>query len=353
MYQGEGTGEFVAECYLKKTCNKKEEQKCGGRLEMEDPQFLTKWEDPLLILDRKKNPTTALRGLLAGGIGFLVGGGPSTKAQPLELLNNRGIFTLSVNNSAAHPRFRSSAFVCSDPPLKFSNSIWFDPHVMKFVPSPKMSGNRERLREKRNGVFTRSERKVTDCPNIWGFKRLSWLWPDERFFLSDGACWGNHDVGVQKTKEQKTVCTMLLGLRILYYMGARTIFLVGVDFFMTPSGVYSFNQSKSEGGCNSNNRQFEVVNGWLCRMQENGIFDKFGVKLFNCCENSGLRAFPHVSFETAIELATADVEQVPDLCGWYEKGQCDACKSEHLRWDGITAMCLDCGESIQIRKVID
>jgi hypothetical protein len=352
VYQGEGTETILSECFLKQTCNREEEAECKERLEVGDAKFLQNWKDPLVVLDRSKNTTTAIRNLLAGGPAFLVGGGPSTKTQPLELLNNRGIFSLAVNNSAAHPRFRASAFVCSDPPLKFSNSIWFDPHVMKFVPSPKMSGNRERLREKRNGIFERSKKKVTDSPNIWGFKRLSWLWPDERFFLQDGACWGNHDVGVVKTKESKTVCTLLLGLRLLYFLGARTIFLVGVDFLMKPDGVYSFDQNKSVGGCESNNKQFEIVNGWLCRMESNGVFGKFGLKIFNCYENSGLRAFPYVPFDTAIEIATKDVEQKPDLSGWYEKGKCDACGSEHLKW-GEEVECLDCGEVVKIFKIID
>jgi len=346
VYRGDGISGTSHQCFLKEECKSEESASCVEKLLLEDPDFLNKWKDPLVVLDRNRNPTVSVRNLLAGGPAFLVGGGPSTKSIPLELLNSRGIFSLGVNNSAAHPRFRASAFVCSDPPLKFSNSIWFDPHVMKFVPTPKMTGNREKLREKRNGVFFKSAKKVSDCPNIWGFKRDSWLWPDARFFLQDGAPWGNHDIGVAKTKETKTVCTLLLGLRLLHYLGAKRIFLVGVDFLMTPGQVYSFSQTKSDGGCGSNNNQFSVVNEWLCRMGNNGVFKKFGLEVYNCYEMSGLRAFPYLPFETAIEVATNSVEQIPDLSGWYEKSSCPKCKSWHIQW-GDEKTCLDCGEKFQ------
>lgn len=314
---------------------------CSHKLTLADEHFKEKWIDPLTILDRRRQKTSNLRNLLAGGDAFLVGGGPSSNDIPLEQLNRRGIFSLGINNAAAHPRFQASAFVCSDPPMKFSNSIWLNPHCMKFVPSPKMTGRRQRLRYKKDGVFNRLDKGVSECPNVWGFQRNSWLTPDEGFFLSDGACWGNHKSGVARTGEKKTVCTMLLGLRLLSYLGARRIFLVGIDFLMKPGAVYSFGQYKSDGGCWSNNNQFAVVNEWLCRMENNGVFEKFGVELFNCYEYSGLRAWPYMPFEKAIQLSVIDVEQEPDLSGWYEKAECPKCKSWHIKW-ADEKLCMEC-----------
>ena len=69
-----------------------------------------------------------------------------------------------------------------------------------------------------------------DCPNTWGFSRRGWMSPDDTFFTESGAAWGNLNAGVERTGEDKTVCTMLLGLRILYHLGAREIYLIGVDF---------------------------------------------------------------------------------------------------------------------------
>lgn len=295
---------------------------CKDHLSLCEPAFADRWKDPLLVTDRFKASTDALRGMLAGSKAFLLGGGPSTDNQPLEMLSGRGFFSLAVNNMAANPRLKPQAFVCSDPPCKFSNSIWLDPGIMKFVPSPKLTGGRANLHRKdENGDFVKMKRKVTDCPNVWGFSRDSWLTPDDAFFTSHGACWGNHKSGVEKTGEAKTVCTLLLGLRLLYYLGARRIFLVGVDFNMSPEKGYSFSQGRTGDAAVSNNRQYAIVNSWMCRMVENETFKKFGLEIYNCNEFSSLRAFNYVPFEEALINAKGVVTEKPDLVGWYENSK--------------------------------
>jgi hypothetical protein len=191
---------------------------------------------------------------------------------------------------------------------------------MKFVPTPKMSGRRARLRKKiGEGEFKKIKQKVPACPNVWAFRRESWFVPDDSFFTEIGACWGNLNVGVEKTGDKKTVCTLLLGLRLLYYLGSRRIYLVGVDFRMSPDRGYSFAQGRDQGACNSNNRQFSVVNDWICRLCDSGALERFGLEVYNCYQNSGLRAFPYVPFEEAVKDARGIVEDEPDLVGWYEK----------------------------------
>ena len=61
------------------------------------------------------------------------------------------------------------------------------------------------------------------------------------------------------------------------------------------------------------------MNDWLCRMQENGVFEKFGMPIYNCFEKSGLRAFPYMPFEKALKQCYGIVEREQDLSGWYEK----------------------------------
>ena len=285
------------------------------------------WVDSLEIRDRTNEPTTALRDLLYGRCAFIFAGGPSTASLPLERLNRRGCWTLGINNAAGLGRFRPQAFTCSDPSSKFSQSIWLDPGIMKIVPIPKLNGG-----PSRSGLRIRNKRglerlnhpqggrwKVKQCPNVWGYERRSWMAADETFFTEPGAAWGNHNSGVLRTGEPKTVCTLLLAMRLMRYLGAEKVFLVGVDFKMTPTSGYSFPQGRTEGACESNNRQFTVVNDWLCRMQNAGVFHKFGINYYNCNPISGLRAFPYVSFDQAIEMACDNVEPNPDLSGWYDK----------------------------------
>jgi len=294
-------------------------KRCRARLTLDDPAFVSRWKDPLLVTDRHKQPTESLRGLLAGCNVFLVCGGPSGKQLDLSLLNQRGVWTMAVNNMAAHKSFRPNAFVCADPPRKFHHAIWLDPAIMKFVPTVKLRSRRGYLRRKMpDGSFCDLGRTVSDCPNVWGFKRESWLWPDERFFLSKAALWGNHDVGVKKTGEPKGVSTMLLALRLLAYLGAKRIFLVGVDFRMTKQEAYSFEQERSDGEVAHNNRLFSVVNDWLCRMESDGVFRKFGVEIYNCYQRSGLRAFPYVPYPVALRECWNDIEHTIDLSRWYD-----------------------------------
>lgn len=336
VYLGDDTGDLfnnekpIHKCQLLEKCVLKlglgriaSCDNCNEKLDMDDLEFADKWIDPLQLFDRTRNPAPSLRNLLAGRSVFLVCGGPSANDLPLEDLNRRGCWSFCVNNMAGHHRFKPQAFVCSDPPSKFSSSIWLDPGIMKFVPLPKMGLNRGRIREKRRGEFHQLNISPKDCPNTWGFQRRSWMKPDASFFLEEDAAWGNHDRGAEQTKEPKTVCTMLLAMRLLKFLGAFNVFMIGVDFGMDankgPIGNYAFDQIRDVDACVSNNEHYTIVNKWLCKMQQDGVFRKFGISFFNCNLMSNLRAFPYVSFERALTIVTNNVEQQPDLAGWYEK----------------------------------
>ncbi len=330
---------------------------CRDRLPLDAPDLADRFKDSLHITDRRNGRTDALCGMLTGCPAFLVCGGPSAKDQPLEELGGRGPWSLAINNAAGFGTYGPNAFVCSDPPSKFCDGIWMDPRIMKFIPTPKMRRKRGRLRSKRieSSHFLSCGRKckgakcqrckgtgkyetwfdqlvdgedkmvsACDAPNVWGFERRAWMMPDDSFFLEPSASWGNHDVGSGKTNQPKTVCTMLLGMRILYYLGARTIYLVGVDFNMDTSRQllenYSFDEERDNSACQSNNRQFEIVNEWLCKMTEDGVFEKFGLSVFNTNRESHLRAFSFVPFDVAISEATKRLPSQPyDLSGWYFK----------------------------------
>lgn len=282
-------------------------------------QMPRKFRDPLEVTDRNRNKTDALRNMLNGGGAFLVCGGPSIKQVAYQKLAERGIFSLGVNNVCGYVPV--SAFVCSDPPSKFWDGIYKDPKIMKFLPKPKLRRNRNKLRRKVNGEFREIKLTTSNTPNTWGFERRSWLVPDETWFLNRGAAWGNHQAGVEKTGEEKTVCTMLLGLRLLQYLGARRIFLLGCDFHMDPGrdakGNYSFGEKRDGGACRSNNNIYRVVGVWLAKLRP--VFEKYGFECYNCFDRSHLRAFDYVPFEDALEICRRVPSEKPDLTGWYEK----------------------------------
>jgi hypothetical protein len=63
---------------------------------------------------------------------FLICSGPSLKDFDFSCLQSRGILTCSVNNAGT--LFRSNLWVSYDGPGKFSETIWRDPAIWKFVP---------------------------------------------------------------------------------------------------------------------------------------------------------------------------------------------------------------------------
>lgn len=259
-----------------------------------------------------------LSGHLAGvPAAFLIGGGPSINDLDLEAMNRRGIWSMAVNNVAGHPRLRPSAFVHGDPPKKFHNGIWQDPTIAKFQPLPKMKRGRGSIRHWKDGELLPSGRTVLDCPNIWGFQRRSWFQPDGTFFKGP-VSWGNLQVGVERTGLEKTACTLLMAIRVIYELGCRKIFLLGVDFDMGKK--YSFEQGRTVEAIDSNNSQFRTVNGWMKSMVANGAFEEAGLEIYNTNPRSGLEAFPFCGYSDAIDHCLQGFPSEPfNLAGWYEK----------------------------------
>jgi len=301
----------------------------------------TSFVDPLIVLDRNQEPNHSLRGFLAGGSAFLLGGGPSSRLLDLNKLKSRGIWSMAVNNMAGS--FHANSFICADPPSKFHHGIWLDPTVMKFVPTPKMNKRRNHLREKVGEEFTDLIRNgkqisVTDCPNVWGYGRRAWLQTDDTFFTDPEAAWGNHNAGVEQTGLEKAVCSLFLAIRVLYYLGSRTIYLVGVDWKMSPTAQptdnYAFKEFRGpvkkinsktgkeeiDDSIIANNHLYKTCGPWFQALQDNGTFAKFGLKIYNCNQFSSLRAFPHVPFDTAIDQTLKGFPKEPfDLQDWYKK----------------------------------
>ena len=294
---------------------------CGDAVRLSDPSLSTKFLDPLRVTDKQGKQTHVLRNLLCDGAAFLVCGGPSLKTVDYSKLSQRGVFSLGVNNVCGFAPV--TAFVCSDPPSKFHSGIFLDPKIMKFLPTPKLRGNRAKLRsKKKDGSFEWIDQQTGNAPNCWGFERRSWMAVDSTWFTESSAAWGNHDNGVKKTGEPKTVNTMFLALRLLQYLGARKIFLLGVDFYMDPSldkvSNYAFGEERDPNAVGSNNNQYRVASIWFERLRP--VFEKFGYSVFNCNPYSHLRAFPHVPYETALKVVRGKVPPEPfDLQGWYKK----------------------------------
>lgn len=258
-----------------------------------------------------------LHGLWAPQPGFLVCGGPSLCDLPLEVLQERGVMSLGVNNAAAYAR--TDAAVFGDPQWKFHSSLFFDPKCMVFAPNGKL-GRHVRMQDSETKEFYFSDKKLMDCPNVYGFSRTGHF--DEKTFFTDWYVhWGRggHDTDRDFTR----LATMLMGIRLLHYLGCRTIYMLGVDFWMTKEKPYAWGGNRTSG-----NKIWWKIDTMLSGIKS--VMKKAGVKIYNCNPETKSQCFPFVSFEDAIEHAMRPFgSEPPDLSQWYERGTMTQHKERH------------------------
>ena len=264
--------------------------------------------DPLLVYNRTKE-RVCLRDIWLDCAAFLVCGGSSLLALPLERLLERGVLSMGVNNVAAF--VPCTAFVHGDPVEKFHHGLWYDPTMMCFVPHGRRG---ETVRERVDGRFVATSRKARDCPATYTFRNRLWFEPES--FFTAGATVGNNEKGRKKTGREHCIWSMFYPLRLLHYLGVRRVYLIGCDFSMRPEQQYAWGSHKEDGAVAANNEKYEIVSRWMAELRP--VFEARGYHVFNCNERSGLRAFDFVSFDEALEDCRNGVPLEPfDLTDWY------------------------------------
>lgn len=233
-----------------------------------------------------------LEGVYRGGHAFLMAGGPSVRELDLEPLQRRWVMTL--NNG---PRtFRGNANCSVDDPSRFSLSMWMDPTIMKFMPMAHFEKPLwdNRLLHTDVGEVQRweaSRLRVGDCPNVVGFRRNE-KFHASRWLNEETINWGNHG----KFGGGRSV--LLASLRILYSLGFRSVYLLGVDFEMSETKRYHFDEQRSAASIRGNMETYAKLQKWFEELQPHFLKSRFIVK--NCNPNSRLTAFPHLPYADAI-----------------------------------------------------
>lgn len=208
-----------------------------------------------------------------------------------ECLRYPGFITMSVNNSVK--TFRPDLWTCVDPPNRFIKSIWLDPRIQKFIP--------ECHKDKK--IFDSEKWQLTnhivkECPNTFFYYRND-KFNHETFLTEDTFNWGNHkDLGGGRS-------VMLVAIRMLYYLGIRTVYLLGCDFKMDANKGYHFDQDRSISSQNNNNSTYMKMQERFTKLRP--IFEKENFYIFNCNPNSHLTAFPYIDFESALKLSVSNM----------------------------------------------
>ena len=254
--------------------------------------------------------SVSLSDFYRGRQAFLVLSGPSLADHDLSLLNTRGIVTMGVNNSwSVH---RPTLWTCVDSPGRFIDTGWKDPGILKFVPMSAWNG---RLRiQKPNGTMKPSAFRVKQMPSVLLYRRGEHF--DHRRFLDeDTVCWGNNGAKKDSLGIKGKRSVMLVALRLLHYLGFRTVYLVGADFKMADDRKYAFDESRTNAAIRHNNVLYDALNQRFAAMRD--YFKRSRFTVLNCTPDSGLTAFDHLPFEEAIRKASAECGKQVDTKGWY------------------------------------
>jgi hypothetical protein len=245
-----------------------------------------------------------------GRYGFLILGGPSFKELNHDLLNQPGILTMGVNNSPK--TFRPDLWTSVDNPTHFIKSIWLDPKIMKFVP---LCYSTHTIFDNEKWIPT--DTTVGDCPNVWFFRRNA-TFNHKQFLFEDTFNWGNDkDHGGARS-------VMLVAIRLMYYLGVRNLFLLGCDFHMDENTKYHFEQDRSRGSINGNNSTYKTLIERFTQLKP--TFDEVGFNIYNCNRKSGLKVFPFVDYNEAINIAKGEMPE--DITNERTSGLYDRLDSE-------------------------
>lgn len=242
----------------------------------------------------REGATLELIGQYRGGSAFLIASGPSFNKINKELLKKPGVWAMTLNNAIRNHRGQAACVV--DDPARFVKSLWLDPTITKFVP---MAIFEKPLWD--NEKWGPLNIKVGDCPNVIGYRRNE-KFHAQRYLYEDTINWGNH----KQWGGGRSV--MLAALRILFLLGFRNVYLVGVDFEMSEEKRYHFDEDRTRSAIHGNNSTYSKMKEWFNELQPHFLAENFIVK--NTNPDSKLSAFPFIDFEEAIRLATANLGDV-------------------------------------------
>jgi hypothetical protein len=218
-----------------------------------------------------------LQDMLRGGTAMLVGGAPSLKEQPVELLSQRGVTTMAMNNAGLH--FRPTMWASGDHPECYEPRLLLDPTIMKFAPVS-------------YAETTVLGRKYRQMPNIWFYipeANVPW---DEYLAARRGVPWYNN--------------TLFVSIHVLYMLGVRTIILAGSDFgFGLDGSMYAH---ATHLGDLEKKWNLDLYNSLVRELRMlRPMFERAGLTLMDCSKNSRIaQTYKHLTMEEAVKYCTRE-----------------------------------------------
>jgi hypothetical protein len=238
---------------------------------------------------------------MRGAPAFLICNGPSFNDLDKRPLNY--CYTMTVNNgpAACYSRFAPSAWTLVDDPSRFLLSIWLNPKIQKFVPhahAGKLIWNSMNGKDEPYLVpGTDRPMVVRECPNVLYIHRNE-KFEASRFWVEDTFNWGMHSDYTDAYGHKGGRSVMLIALKLLFQLGFRRIYILGADFKMDAQHKYSFDEERGKGAIKCNTETYAALNDRLTDANKHA--KELGLEIYNCYEQSGLKAFEHRPYETAL-----------------------------------------------------
>lgn len=272
-----------------------------------------------VLFTRDEKDADCLRDTFAGASCFLVGGGPSLNNLDLTLLQQRGIVIAAMNQIAA-THVRPHLWMCCDPTRQFSEVIWRDPGILKltkikYLVDPRQGKDRVRRWDETRMEFVGDGPLPRTCANTFGYLHTKG-WNPETFLDDPLPSWGVNSAEMDPDKKGRFESVMLVALWLLYWLGFRTVYLLGCDFKMKAERPYAFDQQYDAGRIGGNNGLYSWLNKRLCEVRKH--FDAKGYRVVNANPASKLQAFDKLTYEQAVEEATREFPRVAHVSGHYK-----------------------------------
>jgi hypothetical protein len=223
-----------------------------------------------------------LNDLYAGSTAFLIAGGPSFGELSAEMRTRIGYcWTMALNNAihSCRKEFRPRAWCCVDDPGKFVKSTYDDPAVLKCIP-------------------WRWHGKISGPGTVY-YRRNEAFDPD-RYLFEDTVNWGCSDKRADLNGDKGGRSVLLAALKILYVLGFRRVYLLGVDFAMNRRQPYSFSEKLKRSEIVANLTTYQILNRRFDALRPR--FDAAEFRVYNCNNASRCRSFEFAELETVIDL---------------------------------------------------
>lgn len=233
-----------------------------------------------LVFDATGTPAD-MQNMYTGASVFLLCGGPSLNQMNLDMIPDSAIVA-SINQVGATHK-RPHLWFGVDHPKRFHANIWEDPAITKFTALGHCADYYSNLV---GDEWVPSGRSPQDMPNTY-FVKYNEPWFGDKY-LESPTSWATRD---------GSRSTMMIALRMLYWLGFRSVYLLGCDFQMTYKGSYAFGEICGPKIRARSNVKFQALNSTLEYLFP--TFDKHGFHVYNCTPDGNLHALPRVDFTKA------------------------------------------------------